>query len=127
MRVMIISCFVLIPLLPFAQYTIISGKVVDGETKTELMSCQVLLADSTWSTTTDHMGYFSLWVPSDKAQDILISFLGYNPIRLPWDVMVSKEQYIALQPRSIGLLEVQVSDRLLAFKSNPTFHWRRQN
>ncbi len=124
MKVLLITGLYLVPLLTCAQHVSLSGRIIDGESKEALVACQVYLQDSSWSTVSDHMGYYALWIPEEKVQQVVIEHQAYNPIRLPWTVLARKQQLIALQRKWIGISHVQVADPDHGSEVSTATHWR---
>jgi hypothetical protein len=78
------------------------GKIIDATTKNPLAGATVLGTSSTFSTTTNAEGVFS--IPNNSKNDtISISFIGYETIQIPLENFIEDCLDIALQP-TISLL-----------------------
>ncbi|RYE57875.1 MAG: SusC/RagA family TonB-linked outer membrane protein, partial [Sphingobacteriales bacterium] len=64
--------------LGFAQQKVISGKVVDQETGETLIGVSLKVKDSNSGTQTDVNGVFSLTLPSQKQEVLIVSYIGYT-------------------------------------------------
>lgn len=74
MVVMLISCSATL-----SAQGIIKGKVVDAETKEELVGATVVVTGTTIGTVTDYEGNFSLKVNSQKPS-LTLKYLGYKDL-----------------------------------------------
>lgn len=93
--------------LPVSSLTV-SGVVRDARTQRPLGAASVFLANSTYGTTTDSLGRFTLVNVPAGQYELMASYLGYQlytvalPLRQPTTLAV------ALQPTGVALEEVSV-------------------
>ena len=93
----------------FAQKFSISGRVLDGVTKTPLAKATVYINNSTKGTAADENGFFVLTGLSAGTYEVVVSFVGYTPLLT--QVRITSSGYKAdfsLQPEQKELREVLI-------------------
>lgn len=88
----------------------ISGYVKDAATGEFLIGAVIQVKDQNLSTSTNSYGYFSLEL-SENDIDLIVSFVGYNPLLSKVNVSESKRLVFELVPLDNMLEEVIVSGR----------------
>ena len=91
----------------YAQKTIVSGKVIDAETKEALPFVNVVFQDSKVGTSTDIDGNYRIetYYPTDSLQ---ASFLGYNSLAKSVKKDVEQKVNFALSPGGVDIEEVVI-------------------
>lgn len=95
-------CFLLLTAsfhLGFAQGTAIRGRVVDGSNKGPLPGASVAIAGEIAGTSTDDNGVFTLRVNQQGAKVVVITFMGFEPLRVNVDI---KDRDIDLGTLELG-------------------------
>ncbi|MAC95276.1 MAG: hypothetical protein CMC96_07230 [Flavobacteriales bacterium] len=97
----------------YAQKTIVSGKVIDAETKEALPFVNVVFQDSKVGTSTDIDGNYRIetYYPTDSLQ---ASFLGYNSLAKSVKKDVEQKVNFALSPGGVDIEEV-----VIEYEGNP--------
>ncbi len=93
----------------FTQQLTISGKVLDGVTKTPLAKATVYINNTTKGTVTDENGFFVLSGLFAGTYEVVVSFVGYTPLLT--QIRIAASDYKAdfsLQPEHKELREVLV-------------------
>ncbi len=94
--------------LAFSQTYTVSGYIEDAASKERLIGVNVYLAGTTYGTTTNTFGFYSLSVP--KGDYILIaSFIGYQSQKDSLHLTASKKLDFALEISNQQLQEVEVT------------------
>jgi len=102
----IVALLLFSSLLSFAQF-IISGKVLDADTKEPLAAASVFAQNTTRGTTTDANGVFNL--PLDKGgYELVISFTGYVPKSITVGKENSQQLMVELSKADNSMSEVIV-------------------
>lgn len=119
MKKLILLLFLIIPVVIFAQeYASITGKMVDATTGKPLPFASVSLKGSSISNISNADGVFSLKLPIDYKDSVILSFIGYDNLILPIDIFNTSKLYTAkLNPSllSIKSITVRPSDALSLF------------
>ncbi|MDR2495954.1 MAG: carboxypeptidase-like regulatory domain-containing protein [Tannerellaceae bacterium] len=107
----IISIFVLV-ILPFSlsSQTLISGKVLDSDTKEPIPNVAVYSDNNDKITVTGEDGGYSLYI--DNAERIHFRHLAYERLSLPFDSLKAS-QIILLRPYTVELTEVVISPNFI--------------
>ena len=105
----------------FAQkMTVVKGRVLDSETKEPLPFVNIAFVGTSIGTTTELDG--SYLIESKWASDsIQISFVGYEPLRLPVQTGIRQEVNVSLVPTSIRISTVEIKAKRGRYrrKDNP--------
>lgn len=73
----ILLIYFTIPILIFPQGRVISGKIINSETKKELPFANIILIESKIGTSSDEFGKFLLKIPKEYLNDKMkITFVG---------------------------------------------------
>ncbi len=93
-----------------AQITnVISGRVTDAVNGSPLPFAQMAINNSTTGTVTNDDGQFFLVIPEGRLKDTLVvSYLGYETIKLALSEIAGKITEISLKPKEVSLKEVEV-------------------
>ncbi len=92
-----------------ANFVVVSGKIVDHETRKALVSVSVRVQDMNLATVSNGDGEFSLKVPADSTGlRILFSHVGYEPKELPLSSLNKERNIIRLRPDFIALNEFEI-------------------
>ncbi len=83
-----------------AQQKFIQGRVVDKKSKSGLAATNVFISNSTFGTTSDLEGFFSLPLPASGEFTIVVSFVGYKSVSIS----------SANLPASFQLLQVELEE-----------------
>ncbi|MDY6372524.1 MAG: carboxypeptidase-like regulatory domain-containing protein [Bacteroidales bacterium] len=96
---------------------VVSGSVLDGETKQGIPFAAVHIANSTIGVSCDEMGIFSLYIPQEKENtSVVISALGYRPDTMYIQKLHGNKCIATLQPAAIQLGGVEVVEYATARK-----------
>lgn len=96
---------------------IISGKIIDAETNEVLAYASIGVIDKPLGTVADTTGYFSFAINQENTADtLLISIVGYHPVRLLINDFIKSDKFIKLQKRIDKLTEITIGN--LEEKSN---------
>jgi hypothetical protein len=102
-------CFVLLPLLSYAQERItISGYVKDGKNGESLIGATVYKMGTGLGATTNEYGFYSLTLPKGQ-HSIAVSLLGYKTYSVSADFATSAVYNFELEDESRQLEEVEVT------------------
>src|SRR5687768_11542019 len=114
MRLLNAIFFTLLVTSTVAQDIIISGKVIDRETKEPMPFASVYIKGKAIGTITNLNGEFDFHIPSDYKNEILvISMLGYSNFEAPvWSMAPSTLTTFELIMSPIVLQEVLIEDSL---------------
>ena len=93
---------------------LISGVVKDGSTGETLPLATVFLTGTTYGTTTDKDGFFELKVFEPGSYELVVRFVGFDTFVTPVQLLQPEAQAfeIVLQPESINLGSVEVTDKI---------------
>jgi hypothetical protein len=87
----------------------ISGRIMDADKDTPLLFAQIALSNSTIGTVSNEEGQFFLGIPENHLNDTLvITFLGYEPVRMPVSGLINKNNLFRLKSKEVELKEVEV-------------------
>jgi iron complex outermembrane recepter protein len=98
---------------------LVTGTVLDANTKTVLAHCSIRLTANGITTGTDNRGHFNLNLPGNGSYTMIVSYTGYLPDTLC--IETGKEYQVLLKPQ-IGLLtDVVVTgvSKATSIKENP--------
>lgn len=96
---------------------LVSGSVLDGETKQGIPFAAVHIENSTIGVSCDEMGIFSLYIPQEKENaSVVISALGYRPDTMYIQKMHGNKCVATLQSAAIQLGGVEVVEYATARK-----------
>jgi TonB-linked SusC/RagA family outer membrane protein len=100
------TCLVLLGLLnsTYAQTRQVKGKVTDGATSETLIGVSVSIKNSKIGTTTDVQGNFTINVPDNSSQILVVSFISYTTKEV--DAHGKTQLNVALSPAATQLNEV---------------------
>ncbi len=102
---------VLVSFSAFGQRTI-SGKVTNGETNEPLSFASIGVVGKAYGTVSNAEGAFTFKVPAGLENDTLMcSYIGFSTYRMPVGKLPDEELQIALQPSSVTLSEIVITDR----------------
>ncbi|MCH8566707.1 MAG: TonB-dependent receptor [Balneolales bacterium] len=89
----------------------ITGKIHDAITGEPLPGATIMLADASAGTATNLQGLFNINKLISGRHEIIISFVGYEPVRLPIEIPENRDVYrtVGLYPQSIHFSPVVVS------------------
>jgi hypothetical protein len=109
MKKLAILCFsVLISYSGFSQ--ILRGRVIDAETKKEIVYANVFLNSTTVGTLTDQSGHFALSIGNNEKLPVAVTAIGYYS-ELITDYSTDNLLLILLQPKTYELGEVVVKSK----------------
>src|SRR5678816_652517 len=114
MRVLTAILFSLLATSAVAQNIIVSGKVIDHETKEPMPYASVYIKGKAIGTITNLQGEFDFHIPSEYRNEILmISMLGYSNFESPvWSIISTASITLELNASPIVLQEVLIEDSL---------------
>ncbi len=92
----------------YAQDRIISGKIIDAQTKLPLFSCSIYSLNSGNGVITDENGKFTFSI-NDRTDSIAISMIGYKTISKPVGKALKQEINFEAEPSSAAMAEVIVA------------------
>jgi hypothetical protein len=97
-------------------FTTISGKVIDNETKEPLSFASITITNSSFGTIANSTGAFVIHIPSTYTNNLLhVSMLGYESLQLPISkINTDQSLSIRLKPAVAVLPEIVVKDSLTA-------------
>ena len=82
---------------------------MDADKDTPLLFAQIALSNSTIGTVSNEEGQFFLGIPENHLNDTLvITFLGYEPVRMPVSGLINKSNLFRLKSKEVELKEVEV-------------------
>lgn len=87
---------------------IVSGQVLDKETKEPIIGATVLLEGTNTGAVTDMDGFFNLNFSRSSVRDLVISYVGYNTEKIKFTNAKTALGEIFLNPASVGMKEVNV-------------------
>lgn len=91
-----------------AQVITLSGVVLDVNTHREVRAVNIIIKGTTFGTSTDLGGRYSLRLPGlDRNVIVVFRHVGYEPREIPLDSLIAMKQ-VYMQPRVIQLPEEQV-------------------
>ena len=103
--------FLVLSLISFASAManeIVSGQVLDKETKEPIIGATILLEGTNIGTVTDMDGFFNLNFSRTSARELQISYVGYNTEKISFTNAKTALGEIFLNPASVGMKEVNV-------------------
>jgi len=114
MRVLTAILFTLLATSAVAQNIIVSGKVIDHETKEHMPYASVYIKGKAIGTITNLQGEFDFHIPSEYRNEIMmISTLGYSNFESPvWSIISTASITLELNASPIVLQEVLIEDSL---------------
>ncbi len=117
-HILVLLCFCLFTIYCNGQSSIvISGRVVDKQSKEALSFSTIVYEDKSIGTISDVDGYFTLSLNEVKSTEkMVISYLGYKSIALTIDECQKSQSY-QLEPISHDLVEVVVAAEKFKLKS----------
>jgi hypothetical protein len=89
----------------------IEGQVRDARTQKPLAYASVFLANTTYGTTTDSTGHFTLARVPNGQYELIASYLGYQLYKKTLDAQQATSLVVSLQPTSTQLAEIVVRPR----------------
>jgi hypothetical protein len=90
-------------------YQVIKGKVIDANSKKDLVSATLSVDNSNISTVTNTDGEFSLKIPTTKINgSVIISFLGYTSQKIQLETLTKTNNKILLKPSVMALSEIDI-------------------
>ncbi len=109
-----LSFFLGFGVVGFSQKMVISGKVLDKETKESLIYASIGIKGKSISTITNLEGEFDFHIPIELRNDFLvINMLGYKTFEAPiWTILDIKPLVIEIEKSPVVLNEVVISDSL---------------
>ncbi len=98
----------------FSQRIMISGKIVDQETKEPLVYASIGIKDKSISTISNLVGEFDFHIPAELRNNFLvINMLGFKTFEAPiWTLLDIKPLIIEMEKSPLQLDEVIISDSL---------------
>jgi len=114
MRILRVILFLLLATSAVAQNVIVSGKVIDHETKDPMPFASVYIKGKAIGTITNLHGEFDFHIPGEYRNEIMvISMLGYSNFESPvWSMISTAPLIIELSASPIVLQEVLIEDSL---------------
>lgn len=103
--------FIVMPILSFSQ-TVITGRVIDSDTKKPIKEVTVLLEGTDIKTTTNVLGYFQLTI--DSTSTIIFKHEGYEPgqVKAPKQNNIQIQLYKDLTPEGTELFYKSIAKKI---------------
>lgn len=108
--IVLLSCWLLVgPGIVAAQDTAsVSGFVRDAETQETLLLANVILAGTGIGTATNNSGYYSLTGLTPGSYVLTVSYLGYETVRIPLDLVAGQTERRDIDMEPEGFLSEEV-------------------
>lgn len=105
-----IISLLLVNFLGYSQEIIMSGQIIDSETKKPIEFVNIGILNKNLGTVSDLQGKFNINASKENIKDsITISHINYHSVKIP--IIKSKNQIIILKPRTNELSEIILTNR----------------